>query len=63
MPIYEYQCEECKDKFTRLQRLADDPLKHCNKCDKDSLVKVISSNIALDFRGAGEGCHDDGRMK
>jgi len=38
MPIYEYQtaegpgCEHCRDRFTRLERLADAPLEGCPAC-------------------------------
>jgi putative FmdB family regulatory protein len=32
MPVYEYQCEECKDIVEVLQKVSDDPLNECEKC-------------------------------
>lgn len=33
MPVYEYQCEKCKDIVEVLQKISDDPLEKCEKCD------------------------------
>jgi len=40
MPVYEYQCEKCKDVFEILQKVSDDPLTECEKC-KGTLNKVF----------------------
>jgi putative FmdB family regulatory protein len=32
MPVYEYQCEKCKDIVEALQKVSDDPLETCEKC-------------------------------
>jgi putative FmdB family regulatory protein len=32
MPIYEYQCEKCKDIVEVLQKISDGPLDDCEKC-------------------------------
>lgn len=43
MPIYEYECKDCKETVEKLQRLVDEPLKECPKCKHDTLVRVIST--------------------
>lgn len=32
MPVYEYQCEKCKEIVEVLQKVNDDPLNKCEKC-------------------------------
>lgn len=55
MPIYEYQCESCKEKTTKLQKISDDPLVTCPKCKKDTLKKIIS---ATSFKLKGTGWYE-----
>ena len=51
MPIYEYQCESCPDKFEVKQSMKDDPLTSCPQCGK-SVQRLISSP-AIMFKGSG----------
>ncbi len=55
MPTYVYQCTECGNEFETTQSMKDDPLKHCDKCDKDTLKRVIQP--AGGFRIHGRGVH------
>jgi putative FmdB family regulatory protein len=55
MPIYEYVCKACDYEVEALQKIADAPLKHCPKCDKDELQKKIS---AAAFRLSGSGWYE-----
>jgi putative FmdB family regulatory protein len=32
MPVYEYQCEKCKDIVEVLQKVSDEPMSKCEKC-------------------------------
>jgi putative FmdB family regulatory protein len=32
MPIYEYQCEKCKEVVEVLQKVSDDEMTECEKC-------------------------------
>lgn len=52
MPIYEYQCDNCDHKLECIQKIDDDPLLTCPKCDQDSLRKLVS---AASFRLKGTG--------
>ena len=51
MPIYEYQCTKCGDKFEILQRIDEESLKICEKCSGE-LIKVISPSGFV-LKGSG----------
>lgn len=51
MPIYEYQCDGCADRFEVKQSMKDDALTTCPKCGK-SVQRLISSP-AIMFKGSG----------
>ncbi len=55
MPIYEYQCQACGYHFEKMQRMTDDPLKDCPKCDKAALNKLVS---APSFKLKGTGWYE-----
>ena len=52
MPIYEYECQSCGHVLDALQKISDDPLKHCPDCGEPSLKKLLS---APRFRLKGSG--------
>ena len=51
MPIYEYQCEYCRDRFEFKQSIKDDPLTACPRCGKP--VQRLISSPAIMFKGSG----------
>ena len=51
MPIYEYECEQCRDHVELIQKHTDPPLATCPKCG-GSLRKLIAAP-ALQFKGSG----------
>ncbi|WP_421862385.1 FmdB family zinc ribbon protein [Motiliproteus sp.] len=55
MPIYEYQCGDCGHQLEALQKISDDALTDCPRCDQPSLTKQIS---AAGFRLAGKGWYE-----
>ena len=51
MPIYEYQCDGCADRFEVKQSMKDDALSACPKCGKP--VQRLISSPAIMFKGSG----------
>lgn len=51
MPIYEYICTRCGNRFEVLQKATDPPLRKCRTCQGE-LRKVIAAP-ALQFKGNG----------
>ncbi len=51
MPIYEYECTDCLDRFEARQSFSEDALETCTKCS-GKLRKVISTP-AIHFKGTG----------
>jgi len=55
MPLYEYRCDACEHEFEALQKISDEPLKHCPDCEQPQLRKLVS---AAGFRLKGEGWYE-----
>jgi putative FmdB family regulatory protein len=51
MPLYEYQCEECGERFETMQKFSDQPLTRHDKCG--GTVHRLISAPALQFKGSG----------
>lgn len=52
MPLYEYQCEFCHERFERIQKFSDPPVDVCPKCGSGPVRKLLSSP-AIQFKGSG----------
>lgn len=55
MPFYEYECSSCKFYVEVLQKIADDPLRKCPSCKKQSMKKLVSAPV---FRLKGSGWYE-----
>ena len=55
MPIYEYQCRACGQRFEELQKVTDAPLVVCPKCQAAALTKLVSDSS---FRLKGKGWYE-----
>ena len=51
MPIYEYKCHQCGQKFEVRQRISEEPLKTHEDCGGE--VERLISTPALHFKGSG----------
>ena len=51
MPLYEYQCDNCGERFEAMQKFADAPLTLHEKCGGP--VRRLLSVHALQFKGSG----------
>jgi len=52
LPIYEYECEQCKKRIEILQKLSDPPLETCSSCG-GRVHKMVSPPAGLLFKGSG----------
>jgi len=51
VPLYEYQCKNCKHLFERIRKFSDPPLTECPKCGGE--VEQLISSPAIQFKGSG----------
>ncbi len=51
MPLYEYDCQDCKRKTEVLQRMRERPLRICPHCG--GKLKKAFSAPAIQFKGSG----------
>ena len=51
MPIYEYECHDCRNHFERKQRFDEEPVAMCPKC-QGKARRVIHSAPVI-FKGSG----------
>jgi putative FmdB family regulatory protein len=51
MPLYEYECEACGNRFERIQKFSDPLVDTCPLCNGH--VKKLLSSPAIQFKGSG----------
>ncbi len=51
MPLYEYQCEDCRETVEVLQKVADVALSECAACGGE--LRRLVSAPGIRFKGAG----------
>lgn len=51
MPTYGYRCSNCGHEFEIRQKMADEPLKTCPKC-QGKLTKILYP-VGISFKGSG----------
>jgi putative FmdB family regulatory protein len=51
MPVYEYECEDCRKIFEVQQKMADAPLTVCPECE--GTVKKLMSMSSFQLKGGG----------
>jgi len=59
MPIYEYRCTVCDERFSLLQPVgADGTDVHCSKCESTKVERVLSTFASgtSSSSGTGAGC-------
>lgn len=52
MPLYEYKCQSCGEKFEVIQKFSDAPLEVHEACGGGPVERLISPS-ALQFKGSG----------
>lgn len=51
MPLYEYKCEACGNRFEKIVKFSDPPLEACPECG--GAVEKLLSSPAIQFKGSG----------
>ena len=51
MPLYEYQCESCHQRFEKIQKFSDPLIEICPSCG--GKVNKLVSSPAIQFKGTG----------
>lgn len=51
MPVYEYQCKKCSEKFEVMQKINDAPLSECSSCGGE--LKKLITNTSFVLKGSG----------
>ena len=51
MPLYEYECESCSNRFERIQKFSDPLVETCPSCG--GRVRKLLSSPAIQFKGSG----------
>ena len=52
MPLYEYRCEACHQRFEVIRKFSDPDLDTCTLCGKGPVRRLFSSP-AIQFKGSG----------
>lgn len=52
MPIYEYQCPDCRHRFEVLQSIREKATKNCPKCPGKKVERLIS-HTSFSLKGGG----------
>jgi putative FmdB family regulatory protein len=52
MPLYEYECEACEQRFEVIRKFSDPPLDVCKHCGQGP-VRRLPSSPAIQFKGSG----------
>jgi putative FmdB family regulatory protein len=51
MPIYEYKCQSCEQRFEKIQKFSDPQCKKCPHCG--GVLRKLVSSPAIQFKGNG----------
>lgn len=52
MPTYEYECLNCRERFEVFQKITEEPIQNCIKCN-GAIKRLISGGSGLIFKGTG----------
>lgn len=53
MTTYNYKCKNCDHELEVVRSMKDKPLKECPECEQETLQQIITSNVAVTFKGGG----------
>lgn len=53
MPTYTYICEQCHQELDVWQKISEEPLQVCPRCEQPALRRKIGGGAGLIFKGSG----------
>ncbi len=53
MPTYQYRCTTCGNELEIVQKMSDDSLTLCPKCEKETFERVITAEGGFVLKGSG----------
>ncbi len=53
MPTYQYRCKSCGNELEIVQKISDNSLTICPKCEKESFERVITAEGGFVLKGSG----------
>jgi putative FmdB family regulatory protein len=53
MPTYQYRCTNCGNELEIVQKISDNSLTICPKCEKESFERVITAEGGFVLKGSG----------
>ncbi len=53
MPTYQYRCKSCGNELEIVQKMSDNSLTICPKCEKESFERVITAEGGFVLKGSG----------
>ena len=53
MPTYDYECQNCHNKFELFTRIHDTASKACPRCGKKRAKRLIGAGAGFIFKGGG----------
>ncbi len=53
MPTYQYRCTNCGNELELVQKMSDNSLTICPKCEKETFERVITAEGGFVLKGSG----------
>ena len=53
MPTYQYRCKNCGNELEIVQKMSDNSLTRCPKCEEETFERVISAEGGFVLKGSG----------
>ncbi|MBI60461.1 FmdB family transcriptional regulator [bacterium] len=53
MALYDYKCNSCNYVFEVSHSIKEEPKLNCPSCNSDLVMRLISRNVGISFKGSG----------
>lgn len=63
MPTYDYVCTACEHEWQAVQKMTDDRIKDCPRCEASTAKRLISSASLFSLKGGGWAADNYGSVK